>query len=221
LAREKNARKEIVVHSKSQEKPSLPASIRIIGPAKAEWTCKSAWADLTQRLEMELEEKILRYKLSLKDRPKLEWSWQEVPNIGGVECTILAHIDTGSSALSIHNKRNLRWKAMELIPGMNNETEFAAPAHILLMKANLMNSSRLESKNRAASMQASPQAARKKRFMKLDISSTGTARTDGNTPARDETTRQVGDQEALPRDTSRNPGSIGEDAARNDLSYVG
>jgi hypothetical protein len=55
------------VHSKSQEKPSLLASIRITGPAEAEWTCESAWADLTQRLEMELEEKILRYKLSLKD----------------------------------------------------------------------------------------------------------------------------------------------------------
>jgi hypothetical protein len=140
------------VHSKSQEKPSLPASIRITGPAEAKWTYESAWADLTQRLEMELEEKILRYKLSLKDRPKLEWNWQEVPNRGGVECTILAHIDTGSSALSIQNKRNLRWKAMELIPGMNNETKFAAPAHSLLMKADLMNLSRLESKNRAANM---------------------------------------------------------------------
>jgi hypothetical protein len=74
LAREKNARKEILVHSKSQEKPSLLASIRITGPAGAEWNCESAWADLTQRLKMELEEKILRYKLSLKDRPKLEWS---------------------------------------------------------------------------------------------------------------------------------------------------
>jgi hypothetical protein len=117
LAREKNERKEIVVHSRSQEKPSLPANIRLTGPAEAEWTCESAWADLTQRLEMELEEKFLRYKLTLKDRPKLEWSWQEVPNRGGVECTILAHIDTGSSALSIQNKRNLRWKAMELIQG--------------------------------------------------------------------------------------------------------
>jgi len=117
LAREKNERKEIVVHSRSQEKPSLPASIRLTGPAEAEWTCESAWADLTQRLEMELEEKFLRYKLTLKDRPKLKWSWQEVPNRGGVECTILAHIDTGSSALSIQNKRNLRWKAMELIQG--------------------------------------------------------------------------------------------------------
>ncbi len=62
------------MHSKSQEKPSLLASIRITGPAGAEWNCESAWADLTQRLKMELEEKILRYKLSLKDRPKLEWS---------------------------------------------------------------------------------------------------------------------------------------------------
>jgi hypothetical protein len=169
---------------------------------------------------MELEEKILKFKLPLKDQPKLEWSWQEVPN-RGVECTILAHIDTGSSALSIQNKRNLRWKAMELIPGMNNETEFAAPAHSLLMKADLMNSSCLESKNCAVSMQALPQATRKKHFTKLDISSTGTARMNGNALARDETTRQAGDQEALPRDTSRNPRSIGEDAARNDLSYVG
>jgi len=67
LAREKNARKEIVVHSKNQAKPNLSASIRITGPAEVEWSCKSAWADLTQRLEMELEEKILKYKLSLKD----------------------------------------------------------------------------------------------------------------------------------------------------------
>jgi len=104
---------------------------------------------------------------------------------------------------------------------MNNETEFAAPAHNLLMKANLMNSSRLESKNRAASMQASPQVARKKRFTKLDISSTATTRTDGNAPARDKTSRQEGDQEALPRDISRSLGSIGKDAARNDRSYVG
>jgi len=103
---------------------------------------------------------------------------------------------------------------------MNNETEFATPAHSLLMKADQMNSFRLESKNRAASMQASPQVARKKRFTKLDISSTGTPLTDDNASAWDETTRQVGDQEAPPRNTSRNLGSIGEDATRNDLSYV-
>jgi hypothetical protein len=131
-----------MVHSKSQAKPSLPASIRITGPAETEWTHESAWVDLTQRLEMELEEKILRYKLSLKDRPKLEWSWQEVPNRGGAECTILAHIDTGTSALSIQNKRHLHWKALKLIPGMNNDTEFAALAHSLLMKVDLESSTR-------------------------------------------------------------------------------
>lgn len=95
------------MHSKSQAKPSLLASIRITSPAEAEWTHELAWADLNQRLEMDLEEKILRYKLSLKDRPKFEWSWQEVPNRGGVECTILAHIDTGTSALNIQNNRHL------------------------------------------------------------------------------------------------------------------
>ncbi len=38
-------------------------------------------------------------------------------------------LDTGESALSIQNKRHLHWKVLELIPGMNNNTEFIAPAH--------------------------------------------------------------------------------------------
>jgi hypothetical protein len=135
LAREKNFRKEIIVHSKSQARSSLPTNIRIMGSTEAEWPHDSAWADLIQRIEVELEEKVLRYKLTLKDRPKLEWSWQEVPNKGGVECMILAHIDTGESALSIQNKRHLHWKVLELILGMNNDTKFAAPAHSLIMKA--------------------------------------------------------------------------------------
>jgi hypothetical protein len=156
LAREKNSRKEILVHFKSQARSSLPISIRIMGSVEAEWPHDSAWADLIQRLEVELEEKVLRYKLTLKDQPKLEWSWQEVKNKGGVECTILAHIDTGASALSIQNKRHLHWKVLELIPGMNNDEEFAAPTHSLLMKAETESSTRQESKNRAASIQASP-----------------------------------------------------------------
>jgi len=71
LAREKNSRKEILVHSKSQAWPSLPTSIRIMGSVEAEWPHDSAWADLIQRLEVELEEKVIRYKLTLNDRPKL------------------------------------------------------------------------------------------------------------------------------------------------------
>jgi len=101
LTREKNAIKETLVYSKNQARPSLPLSLRITGPTEAEWTQDSAWADLTQHLETELEEKVLRYKLIIKTRPTLEWSWTKESSRGGTECTILAHIDSGTSTLSI------------------------------------------------------------------------------------------------------------------------
>jgi hypothetical protein len=107
LTREKNSIKETLVYSKNQARPSLPFSMRITGPTEAVWTQDTAWADLTQRLETELEEKMLRYKLTIKDRPHLEWSWLKEPSRGGTECTILAHIDSGTSALNIQNKRHL------------------------------------------------------------------------------------------------------------------
>jgi hypothetical protein len=77
LTREKNSIKETLVYSKNQARPSLPLSLRITGPTEAEWTQDSAWADLTQRLETELEEKVLRYKLTIKTRPMLEWFWMK------------------------------------------------------------------------------------------------------------------------------------------------
>jgi len=49
--------------------PEPPFSIRIMGSAEAVWSQDSTWADLTQHIEVELEEKILRYRLTLKDRP--------------------------------------------------------------------------------------------------------------------------------------------------------
>ncbi|CAN5974574.1 unnamed protein product [Sphagnum jensenii] len=101
LTREKNSRKETLVYSKNQARPSLPINMRITGSTEAVWTQDTAWADLTQRLEVELEEKVLRYRLTLKDRPQLEWSWQKESSRGGTECTILAHIDSGTNALSI------------------------------------------------------------------------------------------------------------------------
>jgi hypothetical protein len=107
LTREKNSRKETLVYSKNQARPSLPINMRITGSTEAVWTQDTAWADLTQRLEVELEEKVLRYRLTLKDRPQLEWSWQKESSRGGTECTILAHIDSGTNALSIQNKRHL------------------------------------------------------------------------------------------------------------------
>jgi hypothetical protein len=169
LVRERNSRKETLVHSKNQARSSLPLNIRFTESVEIEWTPNSVWADLIQRLEVELEKKVLRFKLSISDRPQLEWAWQEVVGRGGLECTILAHIDTGSNALSIQNKRHLHWKVLELAQGMNNEAEFAAPAHDLLMKTVPENSIRLGNQNRSTSIQASLQAATKNFFVKLDI----------------------------------------------------
>jgi hypothetical protein len=105
---------------------------------------------------MELKKKVLRYKLTLKNWPQLEWSWQEEMSRGGMECTILAHIDTETSALSIQNKRHLHWKALDLIPNMNNEAEFSAPVHNLLKKIEIENTSHHAHKNHSASILASP-----------------------------------------------------------------
>jgi hypothetical protein len=60
--------------------------------------------DFIQRIELALEENILRFKLSITKKPELEWVWQEELSKGGMECTIFAYIDTRSSALSVKNK---------------------------------------------------------------------------------------------------------------------
>jgi hypothetical protein len=220
LVRQKNSQKETLVHSKNQTQPSLPLSIKIMGPADAKRSHDTAWVDFIQRLEVELEEKVLRYKLTLKDRPQLEWSWQEETSRGGTECTILAHIDTGSRALSIQNKRHLHWKALDSTQGMNNEVEFSAPAHNLLMKTEAENTARQENKNCSANIQASPQAARKKRYTKLNIMTLISSRVDNDTLTSSDRETDDGDQEHLTRDAIRAPGSIGPPAARNRLTYV-
>ncbi|CAK9252092.1 unnamed protein product [Sphagnum jensenii] len=130
--------------------------MKVTGPTEVEWIQDSAWADLTQCLETELEEKVLRYKLIIKAHPQLEWAWQKEPSRGGTERTILAHIDSGTNALSIQNKRHLHWKVLDGKQGMGNELEFSAPAHILLMKTKAVHSEHQENKNRSASIQASP-----------------------------------------------------------------
>jgi len=159
LVREKNSQKETLVHSQSQALPSLSLSIRITGPAKAtkeEWSISSTWADRTQRIKLELEEKVLRFKYSITKQPQLEWAWQEELSRGGMECTILAYIDTGSSALSVQNKRHLHWKVLDHIPSMNNEVEFAVPAQNLLRKTEVVSTTRQAHKYRVASNLASP-----------------------------------------------------------------
>jgi hypothetical protein len=148
----------------------LPLSIRITGSSEVEWTHASALEDITRSIESEFEDKILRYSLNLKDCLSLEWSWQEDKNIGGWECTILAHISTGSSAISVQNKRHLHWRSFDSLTDMNNDIEFAGQVHNLLLKFGPMSTERQVRMSEVASQMASPQAIRKKRFIKLDLS---------------------------------------------------
>jgi hypothetical protein len=53
---------------------------------------------------------------------------------------------------------------------MNNDIEFAGPAHNLLLKSGLVSIERQVCMSKVASQMASPQAIRKKRFIKLDLS---------------------------------------------------
>jgi hypothetical protein len=46
----------------------------VAGPLEERWTQASIQEDLALHLEVELEEKILMYKLVVKDRLHLEWS---------------------------------------------------------------------------------------------------------------------------------------------------
>ncbi|CAK9262080.1 unnamed protein product [Sphagnum jensenii] len=220
LTRENNAIQETLVYSKNQTRPSLPLSMRITGPTEAVWTQDTAWMDLTQRLETELEEKALRYKLTIKTRPQLEWSWVKEPSRGGTECTILAHIDSGTSALSIQNKCHLHWKVLDGKQGMSNEVEFLAPTHNLLMKTEAVHSEHQENKNQSASIQASPQAARKKHYTKLNFATLASPGVNGDEAFRLDREKEDDSQEGPARDDIREPGSFGAKAARSRLNYV-
>jgi len=169
LSREKNAQKEILIYARNNALPGLPLSIRITSSSEEEWTHATALADITQSIESELEDKILKYSLNLKDCLSLEWSWQEDRTRGGWECTIHAHISTGSSAISVQNKKHLHWRLFDSLIGMNNDIEFSGPAHNLLLKFGPMSTDRQACKSESASQLASLQAIMKKRFTKLDL----------------------------------------------------
>lgn len=99
-----------------------------------------------------------------------------------MECTILAHIRTGSSALSVQNKRHLHWKEIGSISAMNNDAGGVVVAHNLLLKRDPSNVEHLVHKQKMASILASPQAARKKRFVKLELGSLEDNLPTGNNP---------------------------------------
>jgi hypothetical protein len=73
LSREKDERKQILVHARNQTPPDLPLSIRVTGPPEERCIQASARKDLVRRLEAELKEKILRYRMTVKENLHLEW----------------------------------------------------------------------------------------------------------------------------------------------------
>jgi hypothetical protein len=56
LSRNKNERKQILVHARNQGPPDLPISIKVGSPSEERWTQAFAQADLVLRLETELED---------------------------------------------------------------------------------------------------------------------------------------------------------------------
>jgi hypothetical protein len=155
-------------------------------------------------LEAELEEKVLKYKLAVRGKLHLEWSWQAEPGRGGMECTILTHIRTGSNALSVQNKRHLHWKEIGTNSVMNNDMGGAVAAHNLLLKRDPSSTKHLVHKQKMASILASPQAARKKRFVKLEWGSLENCLPTGANPFQDP--KVAGD--IVQHDSGSDPGDV-------------
>jgi hypothetical protein len=220
LSREKNDQKEILVYARNNSLPSLPLKIKITGSSEEEWTHASALVDITQSTESELEDKVLRYSLNLKDRVSLEWSWQEEQTKGGWECTILTHISTSTSAISVNNKRHLHWRMCDSLTSMNNDIEFSGPAHSLLLKSGPVSTDRQVCKSASASLLASPQAIRKKRFIKLDLSKLEPLCTVTPFSSVDDQEAQGAGQEEAGQTACTNMGSISSPAAQNPHTHV-
>jgi hypothetical protein len=151
LSNEKNTQKELLIYAKNNDLPGLPLSIRITGSTEEKWTHASALEDITRSIELELEDKILRFSFNFKDCLSLEWSWQEDKIRGGWECTILSHINIGSSAISVQNKRHFHWRSSTSLTDMNNDIEFAGPTHNLLLKSSPASTERQVRMSEAAS----------------------------------------------------------------------
>ncbi len=73
LSREKDEKEQILIHSKNQTPPDLPLNIRVTGPPEEKWTKASAQETLLRNVEAELEEKVLRYRMEVKEKLHLEW----------------------------------------------------------------------------------------------------------------------------------------------------
>jgi hypothetical protein len=220
VQKKKNDQKEILVYTKNNSPPSLPFNIRITGSSKEEWTHASALADITHSIKSELEDKVLRYSLNLKDRLSLEWNWQEEQTKGGWECTILAHTSTGTSAISVKNKRHLHWRMSDSLTSMNNDIELSGPAHSLLLKFGPVSTDRQVRKSVLTSLLASPQTIRKKRFIKFDLSKLEPPRTVTLLSSADDQEAQGAGQEEAGQTACTDMGSISSLAPQNPHTHV-
>jgi len=102
---------------------------------------------------------------------------------------------------------------------MNNDVEFAAPAHNLLRKSNGESLARQAHKNNLASLMASPQAARKKRYTKLTLSQLMAPQKESSAPTNVSNGEEGEAQEPLISNRTTHLGSFSQPAARNKLLY--
>lgn len=98
---------------------------------------------------------------------------------------------------------------------MNNEIEFSASAHNILLKTKPANTNRQAHKNQTVSIQASPQAARKKQYTKLDLTLIEPLRTDSVNHTHAAREAEVDGQENLNLNSNKTLGLIGPSAAQN------
>ncbi|CAK9208097.1 unnamed protein product [Sphagnum troendelagicum] len=115
------------------------------------------------------------------------------------------------------SKKHLHWKALDTIPNLNNEIEFAASAHNLLKKVDAGDTTCQALNNEAASIFASPQAARKKRFTKLDV--TRVPREAMGPSTQEDKKEAVGGQKLAHSKEANPTGSLSQPAARSRLTY--
>ncbi|CAN5962063.1 unnamed protein product [Sphagnum jensenii] len=101
--------------------------------------------------------------------PKEEWT--HATALANITQSIESKLeDKILNAISVQNKRHLHWRLSDSLTGMNNDIEFSGSAHNLLLKSDPVSIDRQACKSETANQLASPQAIRKKRFTKLDLS---------------------------------------------------
>jgi hypothetical protein len=103
---------------------------------------------------------------------------------------------------------------------MNNDIEFSGPAHNLLLKSGPVSTDCQARKSETASQLVSPQAIRKKRFTKLDLSKLEPQRVVTSPNFEVGQTVQGVDQEKASQTMLANMGSIGSPTAQDPRVHV-